>query len=75
MSERYDRVKNDVKNMTDCICPKCRGIHRVKIFWTGNGIPRIYCHNCRFHSIALDDLYEEAQKVDIYHSPNAGFVV
>ena len=74
MSERYDRVKDEMKQMTTCICPKCRGIHRTKIFWTGNGAPRIYCHDCRFRSTGLDDLFDQAQNVDIYVSPYAGFI-
>lgn len=35
------------KGSTQCLCPKCGKEHRLKIFWTGRGIPRIYCHRCR----------------------------
>ena len=38
---------------TWCLCPKCRGRHRVKfqtLFgaeWTGRGVPRVFCNSCR----------------------------
>lgn len=33
--------------MTTCRCPKCRELHRMKIFWTGRGMPWKYCHDCK----------------------------
>jgi hypothetical protein len=35
------------KGSTQCLCPKCGKEHKLKIFWTGRGTPRIYCHRCR----------------------------
>ena len=35
------------KSTTQCLCPKCGKEHRLKIFWTGRGTPRLYCHRCR----------------------------
>lgn len=35
------------KSATRCICPKCGKEHKLKIFWTGRGTPRLYCHRCR----------------------------
>jgi Zn ribbon nucleic-acid-binding protein len=30
-----------------CICPFCKAAHEVRMFWTGNGVPRIYCKLCQ----------------------------
>jgi len=30
-----------------CICPFCKVSHEVRMFWTGNGVPRIYCKLCQ----------------------------
>ncbi|GIU69196.1 MAG: hypothetical protein KatS3mg002_0432 [Candidatus Woesearchaeota archaeon] len=27
-------------------CPKCQRIHKKNLIWKGNGMPRMYCHNC-----------------------------
>jgi len=37
--------KNEVP--TEAICPMCQKTHYPIIFWTGRGIPRIYCLRCR----------------------------
>jgi len=34
---------------TKCWCPKCEKEHYQKIFWTGEGKPRLYCRGCREH--------------------------
>ncbi len=31
----------------DCKCPKCGKTHRVTMFWTGRGVPRKYCPQCK----------------------------
>ena len=31
----------------DCKCPKCGKTHRVTMFWTGRGVPRKYCNQCK----------------------------
>lgn len=35
------------KQFVRCICPKCDGFHNVYMLWTGRGIPRKYCLNCK----------------------------
>ena len=37
-------------------CPGCGKIHKVKLDWTGNGIPRIYCEKCLI-KITYDEAY------------------
>ena len=32
---------------TTAKCPKCDALHEVYIQWTGRGMPRIFCGNCR----------------------------
>jgi hypothetical protein len=40
---------------TACICPKCGTRHRVKLLWTGRGIPRKFCPVCKHYSNSIDD--------------------
>jgi hypothetical protein len=51
MSEEQKKIKcKDDKKPTEliwCKCPKCEIGHIKKIYWTGNGVPRIFCSNCR----------------------------
>lgn len=35
------------KCFVHCICPKCTDRHAVYMRWTGRGVPRKYCNNCR----------------------------
>lgn len=35
------------KTFVLCICPKCTAHHNVYMLWTGRGIPRKYCANCK----------------------------
>ncbi len=37
---------SDAKTI-ECLCPKCEKIHYKQIFWTGIGIPKIMCWNCK----------------------------
>jgi Zn ribbon nucleic-acid-binding protein len=40
------RVRNG-KRFVSCICPKCTAHHYVYMMWTGRGVPRKYCCNCK----------------------------
>lgn len=31
----------------ECVCPKCRKTHTLMFDFTGRGIPRKYCHQCK----------------------------
>jgi hypothetical protein len=48
------------KCFIQCICPKCAARHKVYMLWTGRGIPRKYCGNCKPMVAGYDDaaLYE-----------------
>jgi hypothetical protein len=35
------------KRFVHCICPKCAEHHNVYMLWTGRGVPRKYCGNCK----------------------------
>jgi len=32
--------------LTDCICPRCKKKHQVKLFWTGQLPARKFCLSC-----------------------------
>jgi hypothetical protein len=42
-----DRAFRNGKGFVQCICPKCSEHHNVYMLWTGRGVPRKYCANCR----------------------------
>jgi len=48
-------------NLTECICPKCGGEHKVRIYWAGRGRPKIFCIDCKnelgidYKSFELDE--------------------
>jgi hypothetical protein len=42
-----DRAFRNGKRFVRCICPKCTADHNVYMLWTGRGVPRKYCGNCK----------------------------
>lgn len=52
---------NNCKKYHLCICPKCRIKHKKRLFWSGNGIPRIYCKDCRQTIFYNDYDYQEQE--------------
>ena len=32
------------KKIWACICPRCGQTHKLKLFWTGNGVPKKFCN-------------------------------
>ncbi len=63
---RQDRKENrsftNGKQFVQCICPKCTDVHSVYMLWTGRGVPRKYCSNCKPLISGYDDatIYEVA---------------
>lgn len=57
----WRRDENDLPNRRNgkgfvrCICPKCSVHHSVYMLWTGRGIPRKYCSNCKPLIAGYDD--------------------
>ena len=50
------------KRFVRCKCPRCAIDHTVYMLWTGRGVPRKYCGNCKPLISGYDDaaLYEAA---------------
>lgn len=40
------KAKSDNKGMVLCKCPICGKLYKIKMNWTGRGIPRKNCINC-----------------------------
>jgi hypothetical protein len=40
---------------TECICPKCGTRHRIKLLWTGRGVPRKFCPVCKHYGNTFAD--------------------
>jgi hypothetical protein len=40
---------------TECVCPKCGTHHRVKLLWTGRGMPRKFCPICKHYASSIHD--------------------
>ena len=58
--EQYKRERKNPADFIEAICPNCKRKHVVYIFWTGRGIPRVYCPECKPRS----SIYSE--RVDKY---------
>lgn len=39
----------------EAICPTCGKKHKIKIYWKGNGTPRIRCKECKQKIKNIDD--------------------
>lgn len=46
--------KKHIKKRTVCKCPLCEKLYLSTIRWTGNGMPRIYCDNCKETEMIAD---------------------
>ena len=44
---RYKVESSSPLRWHDCRCPKCGRVHRLYIYWSGNGNPRKYCQGCK----------------------------
>lgn len=42
-----DNLFKNGKSFVRCLCPKCNIQHDIYMFWTGRGMPRKYCSNCK----------------------------
>ena len=42
------------KSLVECVCPKCGVRHKMKLCWTGTGIPRKYCAACKKSVLSYD---------------------
>jgi rubredoxin len=48
---------SDFENMPfECICPSCGKTHAMKLYWTGRGVPRKFCPQCRDREAPHDDV-------------------
>ncbi|MFZ7124752.1 MAG: hypothetical protein ACOWWM_01180 [Desulfobacterales bacterium] len=40
----------------ECVCPKCGTTHKLKLLWTGRGVPRKFCPICKHYSTSVSDI-------------------
>lgn len=43
---------------TECICPKCGGVHKMWLYWSGAATPRKFCVKCKQTTEGFEDLDE-----------------
>ena len=61
------------KGFVRCRCPRCSSHHRVYMLWTGRGVPRKYCVNCKPLISGYDDAaINEASISTVGHSKKTG---
>jgi transposase-like protein len=60
------------KSATQCLCPKCGREHKLKIFWTGRGTPRVYCHRCREQITTICDCAVYESQPDAFRVARGG---
>ena len=56
--------------ITDCKCPKCGRMHKMKINWIGRGIPRKFCGECDWYPEQYSGI-EDARVVPVGRVGNA----
>lgn len=39
----------------ECICPSCGKMHAMNIHWTGRGVPRKFCPQCRDRAVVHNE--------------------
>ena len=52
------------KRFVRCICPRCRKIIHVYMLWSGRGIPRKYCNDCK----AIIDAYDKSATCESHNT-------
>jgi hypothetical protein len=65
--DKWDDRKNNVigkKRFVCCICPRCRKMTHVYMLWSGRGVPRKYCPDCR----AIINAYDESAMYESHHT-------
>ena len=60
------------KTVTLAKCPKCDLIYETYILWTGRGMPRIYCPNCRPLIAAMNNINEFGNAPEMAKSARKG---
>ncbi len=53
MKKKY-KASHPGKKEIQAKCPMCDRLHLVNIYWTGNGVPRIYCNRHGISSVVQD---------------------
>jgi len=53
------------KPFTECLCPRCGLVHRMKIKWIGRGIPKKFCERCKE---AVNKVYHDLDGYSIKYS-------
>lgn len=66
------RYLNSGKSSTMCKCPKCGECHENFLRWTGRGMPRIYCSNCRPLAHGIDDMSRQLGSTGITKGARKG---
>lgn len=46
--ESTSERKNKKEKMVVCYCPRCQKTYTRDVFWTGRGMPRMFCTDCRY---------------------------
>jgi len=52
------------KRFMRCICPRCRKITHVYMLWSGRGMPRKYCDDCK----AIINAYDRSAMCESHHT-------
>jgi hypothetical protein len=50
----------------ECICPKCGITHRMKLLWSGRGMPKKYCPPCKSFVSTIETVDFYGVRADIH---------
>jgi len=57
--------KYNTSKMVICKCPKCEKLHKLKIDWISDTIPRKYCKSCIVIIRQINTIYVDLNLSDI----------
>ena len=60
------KIFEALSRWVDALCPMCGRTHKVRMFWTGNGMPRIFCEGCRMTEDVATGQPEDYYQVRIW---------
>ena len=54
--EFVHQVKMRESLTVKCVCPKCGSHHRMKLIWSGRGMPKKFCPPCKIFVSSIEQV-------------------
>lgn len=64
--QKKNRGKLSLKQLVECICPRCEKTHMSFMYWTGKGTPRVFCKQKDSGCDAIIEGIQERYELEAY---------